>query len=91
MGDKYDFKLYVVGSTSTSKQAITNLKKIFDEIKIEYSLEIIDVLEHPDIAVNAGIAATPTLVKEAPSPVKKIVGKLDDKQKILAGLGIKEA
>ena len=89
MIDNYILKLYVVSSTTVSKAAESNLKKMLKEAGIEYSLEIIDVLERPELAVDAGIAATPTLVKESPLPVKKLIGKLDDKQKVLADLGIK--
>lgn len=91
MTDNYVFKLYVVNTASASQKIVKKIKKFLDEAGIKYSLEVIDVLENPELTVDAGIAATPTLVKEAPPPVKKIVGRLDDKQKVLAGLGIKEA
>ncbi len=89
MTDNYVFKLYVVNTASASQKTIRHIKKILEKAGIKYSLEVIDVLENPELAVDAGIAATPTLVKEAPPPIKKIVGRLDDKSKILADLGIK--
>jgi len=91
MTDNYVFKLYVVNTASASQKIVKKIKKILDEAGIKYLFEVIDVLENPELTVDAGIAATPTLVKEAPPPVKKIVGRLDDKQKVLVGLGIKEA
>lgn len=89
MGKNYIFKLYVVNTTAVSEQAKANLGKILKEAGVKYSLEVIDVLEQPELAVTAGIAATPTLVKVAPLPEKKIIGKMEDKAKILTLLDIK--
>jgi len=88
MGYNYVFKLYVVGGTPTSKEAIANVKKILQDAGLKYSLEVIDVLDHPELVVDAGVAATPTLIKESPLPTKKIIGKLDDKNRVLTKLGL---
>ncbi|MGD9108882.1 MAG: circadian clock KaiB family protein [Gammaproteobacteria bacterium] len=90
MSNRQVLKLYVVSDTAISKKVIKNIKQFLKEAKIEYSLEVIDVLENPELAVDAGVAATPTLVKEAPPPVKKIVGIINDKKKLFDGLGILE-
>ena len=89
MAENYVFKLYVVGSTPASQKAEASLKKALKIAGIEYSLETVDVLENPDVAVENGIVATPTLVKESPAPTKKIIGNFGNAEKVLSDLEIK--
>src|SRR5215212_5557137 len=80
-------KLYVTGATPRAETAIANLKRICEqELGGQYQLEIIDVLEHPDLAENDKILATPTLIKQLPPPLRKVIGDLSDKEKVLLGL-----
>ncbi|MEZ5889638.1 MAG: circadian clock protein KaiB [Xanthobacteraceae bacterium] len=85
----YRLRLYITGRTSHSIRAIENLRKICDsELKGQYEVEVIDILENPRLAENEKILATPTLVKKLPEPVRKIIGDLSDREKVLLGLDI---
>jgi circadian clock protein KaiB len=85
----YRLRLYITGRTSHSIRAIENLRKICEsELKGQYDIEVIDVLENPRLAENEKILATPTLVKKLPEPVRKIIGDLSDREKVLLGLDI---
>src|SRR5689334_13700599 len=84
---KYVLKLYVTGSTPRTQLAITNLKRICEaELGAQYDLEVIDVLEHPQVAEDQRILATPTLVKQLPPPLRRVIGDLSDRDKVLFGL-----
>ena len=87
---KYILKLYVTGKTANSQKAIDNLKSILSEPSLEgkYELEIIDILEHPQLAEEERIIATPVLIKKVPLPLRKIIGDLSDKEKVLLGLDL---
>lgn len=84
---KYKLRLFVTGQTSHSQRAIDNLRHICEhDLGEMYELEVIDVLEHPQLAENEKIMATPTLVKKLPEPVRKIIGDLSDRDRVLLGL-----
>lgn len=83
-------KLYVAGKTAKSVAAIANLKRICDEhLEGQYKLEVIDLLEKPTLARGDQILAIPTLVRQLPTPINKIIGDLSDTEKVLVGLNIK--
>jgi circadian clock protein KaiB len=83
--------LYIAAGAPNSVQAIDNIKRICHEYhRDSYRLEIIDVLEFPERAMDAGILVTPTLLKLSPAPASQVVGNLSDKQKVLLALGSKE-
>lgn len=85
--EKYRLKLFITGQTSRSSRAIANLRRICeDELGTEYELNIIDVLERPQMAEDDRILATPTLIKEFPLPVRRIIGDLSDTRQVLLGL-----
>jgi circadian clock protein KaiB len=87
--DRYLLKLYVTGQTQRSLQAIANLRGLCDkELTGRYEMVVIDVLERPQLAEGERILATPTLVKEAPLPVRRIIGDLSDSDKVLYGLDL---
>jgi len=87
MAAKYILKLYVTGVTSRSQAALKNLEKILDEdYKGVYSLTVIDVIKQPQLAEDDKILATPTLIKNLPPPVARIIGDLSDREKVLLGL-----
>ena len=87
---KYELRLYIAGKTQRSVTALTNLKKYCEEhLKDQYSIEIIDLLLHPQLAEGDQILAIPTLVKKVPEPVRKIIGDLSNKEKVLVGLDIR--
>ena len=80
-------KLYVTGQTPGSERAIADLHRICDtKFDSKDKLVVINILEHPQLAVNDKVLATPTVIKELPSPIRRIVGDLSDKEKVLLGL-----
>ncbi len=85
----YRLRLYVTGRTPASQRAIANLEQICAaELHGEYEIEVIDVLEHPQLAEYEKILATPTLVRQLPEPVRKIIGDLSEREKVLLGLDL---
>lgn len=85
--NKYLLKLFITGQTIRSGRAVTNLRRILEkELGKEYELTIIDVLERPQAAEDEKILATPTLIKEFPPPVRRIIGDLSDTEQVLLGL-----
>jgi circadian clock protein KaiB len=77
------------GKPKKSNKAIENLKKYCEEeLKDKYTVEIIDLLEHPHLAEGEQIIAVPTLVKKLPAPIRVLVGDLSDKIKVLVGLNL---
>lgn len=85
----YVLKLYVTGKTPRAEKAIANLRRICEEeLHGQYELNIIDVLEHPQLAEDEKILATPTLIKRLPPPLRRVIGDLSDKEKVLLGLDV---
>jgi circadian clock protein KaiB len=86
---QYKLRLFVTGSTARSIRAIANMRKICEEnLHGRYDLEVIDVYEHPEATRELQIVATPTLVKILPEPLRRIIGDLSDKERVLAGLNL---
>lgn len=84
--------LYVTGNTPNAAAAIANLERICEqELRGRYDLEIIDVLEHPQLAEDEKILATPTLIKRVPPPLRRVIGDLSDTRKVLLGLELPPA
>lgn len=87
MEEKYILRLYVAGQTQKSLTAFSNLKRICEEhLKGKYVIEIVDLTVNPELAQRDQIIALPTLVKQLPPPVKKIIGDLSNTEKVLVGL-----
>lgn len=90
MSKKYELRLYIAGKTLKSVTALNNLKKYCEEhLKGQYEIEVIDLLEQPQLAEGDQILAIPTLVKKVPEPVRKIIGDLSNQEKVLVGLDIR--
>jgi circadian clock protein KaiB len=86
----YDLRLYIAGQTTRSLVAIANLKRICDEhLEGRYRIEVIDLLEHPQLARGDQILALPTLVRKLPEPIRKLVGDLSDTERALVGLDLR--
>ncbi|MGB6484685.1 MAG: circadian clock protein KaiB [Candidatus Acidiferrales bacterium] len=82
-------RLYVAGQTPKSVAALSNLKKICDDhLNGRYRIEVIDLLKNPQLAQGDQILAIPTLVKQLPVPVRKIIGDLSNTERVLVGLDI---
>lgn len=87
---RYILRLYVTGKTSKAEVAIANLRRICEEeLQGQYDLRIIDVLEEPQTAEDDRILATPTLIKSLPPPLRRVIGDLSDKHKVLLGLEVR--
>ena len=85
----YILKLYVAGNTPSSTKALRTLNTILEEeFQGVYALKVIDVLKNPQLAEEDKILATPTLAKILPPPVRKIIGDLSDRERVLIGLDL---
>ncbi len=85
----YILKLYVAGNTPNSMRALKTLRSILEkDLKGVYALKVIDVLKNPQLAEEDKILATPTLAKILPPPVRKIIGDLSDRERVLIGLDL---
>jgi circadian clock protein KaiB len=85
----YNLRLYVAGNTPKSAAALVNLKQICEEhLAGRYRIEVIDLLENPQLAAGDQILAVPTLVRRLPPPLKRIIGNLSDSERVLVGLDL---
>lgn len=87
---EWELRLYIAGHTPKCIAAFENLKKICKE-KLEgrYRIEVIDLLQNPQLARGDQILAIPTLVRGLPTPVKKIIGNLSNEERVLVGLDLR--
>jgi len=86
----WDLRLYVAGQTEKSVAAIENLRRICEEhLPGKYKVEVIDLLQNPQLASGDQIVAIPTLVRKLPNPVKRIIGDLSNTERTLVGLQLR--
>ncbi len=89
---EYELRLYVAGKTPKSVLALKNLNKYCEEhLKDKYTIEVIDLLDNPQLAEGDQILAIPTLVRRFPAPIRKIIGDLSNEDKVLVGLDLRVA
>ena len=82
-------RLYVTGLTPRSSRAVGNLKAVCDEyLAGRYDLEVIDIYQQPALARGEQIIAAPTLIKKLPLPVRRMIGDLSDRERVLVGLDL---
>ena len=87
---KYILRLYVAGMNPKSVQAIDNIKRICEEyLPNRYELEVIDIYQYPIFAKDGQIVAAPTLIKELPPPLRKLIGSMADTERVLVGIDLK--
>lgn len=87
---QYVLRLYVAGMTPRSSRAITNIKEICEEyLKGRYDLQVIDLYQQPILAEGHQIIAVPTLIKRLPVPLRRLIGDLSDRGRVLIGLDLK--
>jgi circadian clock protein KaiB len=87
---KWILRLYIAGITPAAERALTNIKTICAlHLKDQYSLQVIDLLESPALAEGDQIFAVPTLVRQLPKPLRKIIGDLSNTEKVVVGLDIR--
>jgi circadian clock protein KaiB len=90
--ETYDLRLYVAGQTPRSTAAVANLRRICETyLAGKYTIEIIDLMKTPHLARDHPILAVPTLVRQLPSPLKRIIGDLSDTERALVGLDLRRS
>ncbi len=88
--EHWDLRLYVAGQTPKSILALANLKRYCEKhLQGRYHIEVVDLVEHPQLAEGDQIVAVPTLVRKLPPPLKRIIGDLSNKERVLVGLDLK--
>ncbi len=88
---KWELRLYVAGQTPRAATAFANLKKICEEhLAGQYHIEVVDLIENPQLARGDQIVAVPTLVRKLPEPVRRIIGDLSNTERVLVGLDLRE-
>jgi len=88
----YILRLYITGTTLQSTRAILNIRKICEEhLEGRYELEVVDVSQHPRLAIGEQIIAAPTLIKQLPLPLRRFIGDMSQTERILLGLDLREA
>lgn len=86
---RWNLRLYIAGQTPKSVAALANLRRICDEhMNGQYEVEVIDLMESPHLAQKDQIVAIPTLVRQLPEPLKRIIGDLSNTQRVLIGLDL---
>ena len=86
----YVLRLFVTGTSPRTEIAVANLRRICEqELRGRYELQVIDVLEQPQLAEDEKVLATPTLIKQLPPPLRRVIGDLSDKDKVLLGLEVR--
>jgi len=88
-GQRFVLRLYVTGSTVRSTQAVANVRSLCEEyLPGRYDLEVVDIYQQPGEAAKDQVIAAPTLIKELPMPVKRLIGDLSDRDKVIVGLNL---
>lgn len=89
--ESWNLRLYVAGMTPRAVAAFANLKKLCEtHLADRYEIEVIDLLEQPQLAAGDQIIAVPTLVRRLPPPMKKIIGDLSNEERVLVGLDLRQ-
>lgn len=90
--ERWELRLYVAGKTARSVAAVENLRRICEgHLAGKYKIEVVDLLQHPQLAKGDQIVAIPTLVRKLPEPVRRIIGDLSDVDRTLVGLQLRQA
>lgn len=87
--ERYSLSLYVTGTTPRSTRAIANIRSLCEEyLPGKYDLEVIDIYQQPKETLKAQIIAAPTLIKHLPRPLKRLIGDLSERNKVIVGLNL---
>jgi circadian clock protein KaiB len=85
----YVLRLYITGATPRSTRAIQNVRRICEQYLLgRYELEVVDVYQQPTLAQKEQLIAAPTLIKELPLPLRKIIGDMSNEGRVLLGLDL---
>ena len=88
--ERYVLRLYVTGMTTRSTEAFASIKALCEErLQGRYELEVIDIYQHPQLAIDEQIIAVPTLVKMLPAPLRRMIGDLSNVERVLLGLDLR--
>jgi circadian clock protein KaiB len=88
-GPRYVLRLYVSGTTARSARAIANTRRLCEtNLKGRYDLDVVDVYQNPEATKADQVIAVPTLVKQLPAPLRRLIGDLSDQERVLSGLDI---
>lgn len=88
--ERYVLRLYVTGMTPRSTEAFATIKALCEErLQGRYELEVIDIYQNPQLAINEQIIAVPTLVKTLPAPLRRLIGDLSNQERVLLGLDLR--
>ncbi|KFN39915.1 hypothetical protein KN63_00945 [Smithella sp. F21] len=88
--EKYVLRLYVTGMTPKSTRAVTNVRTLCEQyLRGAYELKVIDIYQQPKLAAGEQIIATPTLIKQLPLPLRKLIGDISDTERFLVGIDLK--
>jgi len=88
--ERYVLRLYVTGMTPRSTEAFATIKALCEErLQGRYELEVIDIYQHPQLAIDEQIIAVPTLVKKLPAPLRRLIGDLSNQERVLLGLDLR--
>jgi circadian clock protein KaiB len=87
--NQFVLRLYVTGTTARSTRAIANLREVCEQhLPDRYELQVVDVYQQPELAAREQLVAVPTLIKRLPLPLRRLVGDLSNRQRVLAGLDL---
>ena len=90
VGPEFELRLYIAGQSPKCVRAIDNLRAVCEEhLAGRYSIEVIDLIERPQLARGDEIIAVPTLVRKLPEPIRRIIGDLSDTDRVLVGLQLR--
>ncbi|MBK1691651.1 circadian clock KaiB family protein [Ectothiorhodospira mobilis] len=90
---RYLLKLYIAGMTPAARRALENLETLSRDLAnagMELDVEVVDILERPQLAEDERILATPVVVRKLPPPIRRVVGDLSERERLLVGLDIQE-
>ena len=89
--DKYLLRLYITGMTPNSRRAVENIKNICEQyLHGRYELMVIDIFQQPTLAEGEQIIAAPTLIKQLPHPLRRLIGDMSNTEKVLLGLDLRK-
>ncbi len=89
-GETWELRLYVAGQTAKSIAALANLRRYCEQhVPGRYQLEVIDLLQHPQLAEGDQILAIPTVVRKMPEPLRRVIGDLSNEERVLVGLDLR--
>lgn len=89
---KYVLRLYVAGISPKSERAIRSVKEVCEQhLKDRYELDIVDVYQHPESLEDGQVVAVPTLIKQLPLPLRRLIGDMTSKERIIVGLDLRRS